>query len=45
MIQEIEDWIYENYGVQVPKLDIAMALIIAGGLLVLIFSLINPLWS
>jgi len=45
MIQEIVDWIYENYGIQIPKRDIWMALVIIAGLIVLIFSLINPLGS
>lgn len=42
MIQEIADWIYQKYGVQIPKLDIKLAFIIIAGLIVLMFSLINP---
>jgi hypothetical protein len=42
MIQELVDWIYQKYGVQIPKLDIQMGLIIIAGLIILIFSIFNP---
>ncbi len=40
MINKIIDWIFMRYGIDVPKLDVVLALIILAGLIVLGASIV-----
>jgi hypothetical protein len=46
MIDKIIDWIFMRYGIEVPKLDIVLAMIILAGLVILgVSAMINGVHS